>query len=220
MLFRSGLKIGVLADIHGNMTALEAVLKDAKVRGIEIYILLGDLFTKGPCPQEVYQKIKQLEVLCSIQGNTDRWGIEDATDERQSILGEFVKEKTSQEVIEYISSLPTYQELIIGNHRIHLVHDSTQINIDKKELILSAHTHIPTNKDSSEKFVLNPGSVGIPYDNNPRASYGVLQIIENDIEFQIVRVDYDIKKEKNLAVKMQIPYLKNYISNISMGMKI
>lgn len=213
------MKIGVLADIHGNMTALEAVLRDAKARGIQTYILLGDLFAKGPCPEKVYQEIKQLEVLCSIQGNTDKWSIEGAENERQSVLGEFVKVKTSQEVIEYISSLPTYQQLIIGNHRIHLIHDSTEISIDQEEIILSAHTHIPTTKDFSEKFVLNPGSVGMPYDSDCRASYGVLQIIENDLSFQIVRVDYDIKKEKNLATKMQIPYLKNYIKNISVGMK-
>ena len=49
-------RIALLADIHGNSTALKAVLKDCRQNHIQKFILLGDLFTKGPDPAGVCRK--------------------------------------------------------------------------------------------------------------------------------------------------------------------
>jgi protein phosphatase len=63
-------KIAVISDIHGNIPALEAVLKDINLRKIEKVFCLGDLVGKGPHPERVIDIIKQTcEVV--VYGNWD-----------------------------------------------------------------------------------------------------------------------------------------------------
>ena len=52
-------KIALIADIHGNLSALEAVLSDIKQRGITHIYCLGDIAIKGVHPNEVTELIKQ-----------------------------------------------------------------------------------------------------------------------------------------------------------------
>jgi len=44
------MRVAVLADIHGNATALRAVLEDAQVQGVDTYWFLGDIMGYGPLP--------------------------------------------------------------------------------------------------------------------------------------------------------------------------
>ncbi len=63
-------KIAVISDIHGNIQALESVLNDIKLRGIERIICLGDLVGKGPHSSEAIEIIrKECEVV--VMGNWD-----------------------------------------------------------------------------------------------------------------------------------------------------
>ena len=63
-------KIAVISDIHGNIPALESVLQDIKLRGIERIICLGDLVGKGPHSSEAIEIIrKECEVV--VMGNWD-----------------------------------------------------------------------------------------------------------------------------------------------------
>ena len=66
-------RIALLADIHGNSTALKAVLKDCRQNHIQKFILLGDLFTKGPDPAGVFRQLQRLPTLAAVAGNTDDW---------------------------------------------------------------------------------------------------------------------------------------------------
>lgn len=54
------MRIAVIGDIHGNLSALEAVLKDCRVKGVERFLILGDLVMKGPYPTEAVEIIRQL----------------------------------------------------------------------------------------------------------------------------------------------------------------
>ena len=64
----------MLADIHGNAIALEAVLADIKRKGrMDGYWILGDLVALGPDPNGVLEQLMQLPELQVIRGNTDRY---------------------------------------------------------------------------------------------------------------------------------------------------
>jgi predicted phosphodiesterase len=68
------MKIAILADIHGNTIALDAVLADIDRRGgVDAWWILGDLVALGPDPVGVLQRISKLESLRLIRGNTDRY---------------------------------------------------------------------------------------------------------------------------------------------------
>ena len=60
------------------------------------------------------------------------------------------------------------------------------------EIIVMGHTHTPFFKKISGKIFVNPGSVGRPIDNDPRASYGLLKI-NGDIQIELRRTVYDVE---------------------------
>ena len=62
-------KIGVLADVHGNLTALEAVIADAKANGVTEFWSLGDITTFGPGTVESYHLLQQENTTVFLQGN-------------------------------------------------------------------------------------------------------------------------------------------------------
>jgi predicted phosphodiesterase len=65
--------LGVLSDIHGNRTALEAVIADGTDRGVERWWALGDLVAIGPDPVETLEMLANLPNLFATAGNTERY---------------------------------------------------------------------------------------------------------------------------------------------------
>jgi predicted phosphodiesterase len=62
----------IFSDIHGNLEALEAVLRDTKKKKIEHYLFLGDLVGYGASPNEVIQQVQALGPLSLVRGNHDK----------------------------------------------------------------------------------------------------------------------------------------------------
>ena len=67
------MKLGVIADIHGNDAALRAVLEDAARSDVDQWWALGDLVLFGPRPAEVLELLQGLPGLGMLRGNTDRY---------------------------------------------------------------------------------------------------------------------------------------------------
>ncbi len=67
------MKLGVLADIHGNDVALRAVLADAAEQKVDRWWALGDLVLFGPRPAEVLELLQGLPGISMLRGNTDRY---------------------------------------------------------------------------------------------------------------------------------------------------
>jgi predicted phosphodiesterase len=67
------MKLGVVADVHGNDVALRAVLKDADRFAMNRWWALGDLVLFGPRPAEVLELLQELPGVGMLRGNTDRY---------------------------------------------------------------------------------------------------------------------------------------------------
>ena len=67
------MRLGVIADIHGNDVALRAVLKDAEHLAVDRWWVLGDLVLFGPRPAEVLDLLSTLPGISMLRGNTDRY---------------------------------------------------------------------------------------------------------------------------------------------------
>jgi predicted phosphodiesterase len=68
------MKIALFSDIHGNSTALDAVLADIKAHGgVDAYWVLGDLVALGHDPVGVLERLAQLPNVRFVRGNTDRY---------------------------------------------------------------------------------------------------------------------------------------------------
>jgi predicted phosphodiesterase len=98
----------VISDIHANLAALEAVLKDAEGR-YEFVWCLGDLVGYGPDPNACIERLRKLPLIC-IAGNHD-WAVlgkldldDFNTDARRSCL--WTRRELSEENRDYLASLP------------------------------------------------------------------------------------------------------------------
>lgn len=66
------MRIAIFSDVHGNLTALEAVLKDIQKQGVDLTFFAGDLCVFGARPTECVQRLRD-EDISAIYGNTDGW---------------------------------------------------------------------------------------------------------------------------------------------------
>ena len=68
------MKLAVLADIHANLHALEAVLEDARKRGADKFLCLGDIVGYGAQPEECVRLIRTIGAP-TVMGNHDAWAV-------------------------------------------------------------------------------------------------------------------------------------------------
>src|SRR5687768_10398852 len=69
--FASGRLTCVLADVHSNLPALEAVLREARLAGADSYLFLGDAVGYGPHPRVCIERLAALPAAALISGNHD-----------------------------------------------------------------------------------------------------------------------------------------------------
>jgi len=65
--------LAVLYDIHGNLVALEEVLRDADAAGADAYLLGGDFASWSPWPLRTIERLRTLPHATWIRGNGERW---------------------------------------------------------------------------------------------------------------------------------------------------
>ena len=183
-------KIAIISDIHGNLEALNAVLKDIKKRKIKKIYCLGDIINKGYHYSECIKLIQEkCEVV--IRGNSDEYFSEehDLTDkteqEKQRIL--WNKSRLSDEERNYLLNLPFCYEFYMSGSLIRLLHCtpnkvyelcSNIDTIEKKrtmflpspntvsqelaDIVICGHTHIQWLERMYNRTIINVGSVGNP----------------------------------------------------------
>lgn len=159
----------VLSDIHGNLSALKAVISDFESRGYnpDGIIILGDNINYGMRPNEVVEKLRQLseryKVIVNIFGNHEKALIDGDTSyfstERGKKVLDFTRNLLTEESRDYIHRLTKegFQELIIEGKKILFIHGSLsdpywgKLNKDtvndeayeEFDFVISGHSHIP-----------------------------------------------------------------------------
>ncbi|MBE6062573.1 MAG: metallophosphoesterase family protein [Clostridium butyricum] len=209
------MKIAVISDIHANIYALMNILENIDTQKVHTIICLGDLVGYGPHPNEVVSAIRRRNILC-IKGNYDSSVVDNQYSYiRQSTLNSFSLPWTVNELREenrlYLKNLPNSLSLNILNKKILFVHGSpnkvneylleNDENTAKvmenlnEDVLVCAHTHLPSTKNFNNKVYVNCGSVGKPKIGRPNSTYCILDITEDEgIKVQIKEVEYDVKK--------------------------
>ena len=220
------MKVAVLADVHGNVVALEAVLKDVAQQGtIDHYIVPGDLFAFGPTPNEVFAPLQQLPNAHFLLGNTDRYLIEgtypstpgDGGWQDKLLLSfRWTAENLGNEGLRFLETLPATQVIRHGDRQILAVHGSPRSDEEgltmkttveelqemsigaQVDVLICGHTHVPMDRRIGNLRVVNAGSVGLPFDGDPRACYALISDSgvngKRAIQVELRRVPYDIEK--------------------------
>lgn len=231
--------IAIISDIHGNMTALEAVLENIKDRNIGQIFCLGDLVGKGPHSAKAVDRIRETcEIV--ILGNWDE-GIQKITDNE---VMKWHQEQLGSERLTYLSTLPFHFDFYMSGKYIRLYHASAKsvhhrvvpmIHSKEEKMAMFDNTEwiTQTERDKQpdvigfgdihaalvepidyQRTLFNAGSVGNPLDI-PQSAYAILHgeygsSKPGPFSIEIARVPYDIEKEIRIANEMGMPYVEPY----------
>jgi predicted phosphodiesterase len=184
-------RLGIIADIHANVFALEAVLAHAAGRGITAFVNLGDTLYGPLRPHATFERLLQENVLMTILGNQDRM-ICEATQQdlaRFPTLAYVIRD-LGEEPIHWLSNLP---KTAVYDRDVFMCHGTPRSDTDylledviegqpavrsdaaiaellsgvHQAIVLCGHTHVPRVVQlENGQVVINPGSVGVPaYDD-------------------------------------------------------
>ena len=150
----------VLTDIHGNLEALDSCLADARHRGFDQTLVLGDIVGYGPDPNGVVERILSLKPRAVVRGNHDkvacgieeaegfnavarsaaRWTLEVLTPENRTWLAEMPTGPTTvDELVEICHGSPFDEDAYIFDEL-----DAVRaLKVSTRPLCLFGHTHYP-----------------------------------------------------------------------------
>ncbi len=234
------MRIAIISDIHGNLPALEATLADLNSQGADQVVCLGDVASSGPQPHQVAVRLKA-EGIPSVMGNTDAWLLEpqpytgeDPFLQKINTIDEWCASQLTAADREYLSTFkPTLEVAIDERRRLLCYHGSPLSNqdiivaatpVEELERLLAGsladvmaggHTHAQMLRRLRESIVINPGSVGLPYEskasgegerNVPWAEYALVSADCDSLSVAFRRVPLDVGEIVRTALSSGMPY--------------
>jgi predicted phosphodiesterase len=184
----TAMRLGVIADVHGNLPALEAVLADLARRDVQAAVNLGDLVSGPLWPREVMEASLRAGIPV-VRGNHDRWVAEGGSGPSDR----FARLALDPVSVAWLGALPVQLEPLPGVLAFHarpeddnaylleevrdgrLVPARAEVVADRlggvrAGVVLCAHSHQAAIRHLPDgRVVLNPGSVGCPAYADPEA---------------------------------------------------
>lgn len=231
-------RIAVISDIHGNVTAFEAVLDDIAARGIREIYCLGDLVGKGPSADAAIDLVRR---HCSkvVMGNWDDFSSKETAYEdlkwHQAVMGD--------DRMAYLRALPFMIEFKLSGRLVRLFHASPRSLYERvqpwdpyerrvslfegsphsgseasADIVGYGDIHNAYVQHLENRTLFNAGSVGNPLDL-PAASYVILEgVLGSSLpapwSIQFIRVPYDIELAIRTAAEAGMPQLEAYAKEL------
>lgn len=175
-------RIGLIADIHGNLVALRTVLTELEHDRVDQTVCLGDLAALGPQPDEVVSLVRKLGIS-TVCGNTDGWLVpghpipaQAPESEPVHVLTSWASSRITPQNLDFLRGLPLTLSLHPpGNASVLCFHgspasvddiitdgNSPGVGEPAESILVSGHTHVQEVRRFGDRFYINPGSVGLP----------------------------------------------------------
>lgn len=190
--------LAILADIHGNRFALDAVVADLTELGIAEVIVAGDLVGRGPQGDDVVQRIQELG-WSTLRGNHEDYLLSFVRNDipaawrvdEEWAASRWMAAELSEDSIRFLEALP-FSLQAEADPQIEIFHGSPHSHTEgigpwvkparleehlsaiSGNILICAHTHRPMHYQSSAGEIINVGSVGLPFNRNWRAQYVIL----------------------------------------------
>ncbi len=201
------MRVLVVADIHGNRAALEAVREP-----FDLCLCVGDIVDYGPEPAWCVDWVRQNATHC-VRGNHDHGASQNVDIHGvggfrylTSVTRPLTVAALSTDQRRYLAELPTSRMFTLDGKRFLMVHATPRDPMDeyasantafwaprlarlKVDCVLVGHTHVPYTLRVGSTLVVNPGSVGVSRDGNPRAAYAII----DGGEVRLKRTEYSIE---------------------------
>jgi len=216
------MRLVVMSDIHGNLTALNAVI--AALPPADRIIVAGDLCLEGPRPAEVWDRLQELGAEL-LMGNTDRDIVQDAGDAkpRKRAMIEWAREQLGPDRVRAMAAMPFSRRAgpdgvllaVHANPRTmdeHLYPDMTPEQLQpylkdvEAEIIAFGHLHVPYIRPVANYVLVDVSSVGHPKDHDLRASFTVFEWEGLTRRITNVRVPYDVERTVDEMRTSGMPY--------------
>ncbi len=218
-------RLAVLSDVHANSPALRAVIADVRDRHADAVAYLGDIVFRGPDPAGCIELMATLEPVAWIRGNTDEWYLADAPEREVGGYVSFGLQRLTRPQRVFLSDLPQHAVARLDETSVLCVHGSPRKQDENlfpdtplagplehvtEDIVVCGHTHLPFLSGAGDVVAFNVGSVGMPFDADPRACYGLLTTAGEGVDMEIVRVPYDIDETVRLAREAGLPNVEHY----------
>ena len=185
-------RIALLSDVHGNSTALEAVLADAESQAVTDYWFLGDLLMPGTGRRNILDRLEQLPISLQVRGNWED-SLWHALHQKLDLtrpshlyltkLCHFVLEEIHPEEIDRMRDLPLQVLTEVAGLKIavshhlpdknwgrELIHIGNQSDFDRlfegNKAVIAIYGHIHQQflrYGTGGQLIINPGSIGQPF---------------------------------------------------------
>ncbi|MFN7961537.1 MAG: metallophosphoesterase family protein [Thermoanaerobaculia bacterium] len=213
-------RIAVLADIHGNLPALEAVVADLADQSVDEVLVGGDMVGRGPQGSAVVQRIAELG-WPSVKGNHEDYLLDFrrgavpadwlSMASREWSAARWMAAELAPEDVARIDALP-FSLTARSAPGLRLVHGSTrsaneglgpwsrddelarELEQVEERLLVCAHTHRPMVRRLPGGTVVNVGSVGLPFNRDRRAQYAIFEGDGERFTIEPRAVPYDLEE--------------------------
>ena len=191
-------RLAILADIHGNLPALQAVIQDMAQYDVDQVVVAGDSVNWGPFSRQALDTIDPLG-WAVIRGNNELYVLDYCTERAPQhwstfTMPPFLHRQLGASWVNRIAAMPDTLQLrfrdapairvfhgIPGNPWIAIYPDSSEEHVRKwldetcEQTIIAAHSHVALERHVAGWHIFNPGSVGVPLDGEHSASYMILE---------------------------------------------
>jgi putative phosphoesterase len=201
------MRVAAIADIHGNLPALEAVLSEVARENVDLIVVCGDV-ASGPLPAETIEVLRALPNARFVSGNADRGLVTAFAGERLPAwpgpAPDWCAAQLSLDQRDFLASFSKTVELSVdGLGRVLFCHGSPRSDEEmmtsqtpderlweltagvEAGVVVCGHTHMPFDRMVGGVRIVNPGSVGMPY-GLPGAFWALL-----GPALELRRTDYD-----------------------------
>jgi putative phosphoesterase len=200
-------RVATLSDVHGNLPALEAMLAEVDAAGVDTIVVAGDV-ASGPMPAETLDALRGRGAQL-VRGNADRvLDLGGASEEETWVRARrWVAAQLGEERLGFLAALPLDLRLELEAFGpVRFCHGApgsdevaiTQLTPDKRlrgllhgvgeRMVVCGHTHVQFDRTVDDIRVVNPGSVGAPYEAEPGAYWALL-----DSRVELRRTEYDFE---------------------------
>jgi diadenosine tetraphosphatase ApaH/serine/threonine PP2A family protein phosphatase len=193
----------LLYDVHGNHPALEAAVEDAHAAGADRFVLGGDYVLFGAFPAETVGLLRELDGVW-IRGNGERWTADPASAPAAPLVQRAIthcRRELGDALVSDLDALPETIEL----DEVQFCHASPRSDVETflpeptdadtellrgatQPVLVFGHSHLQFSREAGGRLLVNPGSVGMPFDADRRAAYALW---DEHGEIELRRVAYD-----------------------------
>jgi predicted phosphodiesterase len=205
--------VAVLADIHGVLPVLDAVLAEPEVRAADRIVVCGD-HAAGPQPAEVLDRLSELDNVVLVRGNADRDLValargEYPADEQPYPVDAWAAAQLTPAHVELLARLPhpvvldvqgfgpvvfchgtprDDNEVVLVDTRLERWAEAFSGLPDEVQTVVCGHTHMPFTRLVDRRLVVNPGSIGMPY-GRPGGHWALLR--NGGVTLRRIEIDVD-----------------------------